>query len=182
MNTIDIILLVILGFGAVKGYLNGFIVEVASFFGFFIGLILALQLTIPVTAWLFSGSDYFDFIAVGVFISLFVLLTVGIKMGARMLKKMIDVTIFGTLDNVAGGITGIIKWGFLVSMIVWVFESVGFSFHQELSGDSRIFPYLVKIGPAIFSWLGSIIPFFQEFIDSLDSIPATKEEYLTIVY
>ena len=181
MNTVDIVLLAILGFGAVKGYLNGFIVEIASFFGFFIGLILALQLTIPVTTWLFSGSDYFDFIAVGVFISLFILLTVGIKMGAKLLKKMIDVTIFGTLDNLVGAVTGLLKWGFLVSMLAWVFESVGFSFHSQLTEESSIFPYLAKIGPAIFGWLGNIIPFFQDLIDTLDSIPSSKEEYLTFV-
>ena len=182
MSTADIIILVILGFGAIKGFMNGFIVEVVSFFGFFIGLILALQFTIPVTTWLFAESSYLDFIAIGVFVGLFVLLTVGIKLGAKILKKMIDVTIFGTLDTLVGAVTGIVKWGFLISMLAWIFNSVGFEVQKSFLNESIIFPYLAKVGPAIFDWIGRLIPYIQDLIDSLDSIPSTKQEYLTFVY
>lgn len=170
----------ILGFGAIKGYLNGFIVEVVSFLGFFIGLILSLQLTIPVTTWLFSGGDYYDLFSILVFIALFILLSIGIKMGARLLKRMIDVTIFGTVDNIVGGVTGIIKWGFIVSMIAWVFESVGFTFQGNITDDSLIFPYISRVGPVVLEWIGNSIPFIQELIDSLESIPS-KDDYLTFV-
>lgn len=182
MNTADIVILVILGFGAVKGYLHGFIVEVFSFLGFFIGLILALQLTIPVTAEFFSDSGFFDLISIGVFVALFILLSVGIRMGARILKKMIDVTLFGTIDNMVGAVAGLLKWAFLVSMIAWVFDSVGFEFQQNLVTNSLIFPYIVGIGPWIFGWLGDIIPFIHDLIDSMDSIKESKDTYLTFAY
>lgn len=182
MSTADIIILVILGFGVVKGYLNGFIVEVVSFLGFFVGLILALQLTIPVTTWFFSGSNYYDLIAIVVFVALFFLLSISLKMGAKILKRAIDVTIFGTVDNVIGALTGAIKWGVLISMIAWIFDSVGFDLNEKFMDDSLIFPYIVKIGPAIFSWLGGIIPFIQDLIDSLKSIPSSKGDYMTFVY
>lgn len=182
LHTADIILLVILGFGAIKGFMNGFIVEVVSFFGFFIGLILALQFTIPVTTWLFADSSYVDIIAIGVFVGLFVLLTLGLKLGAKMLKKMIDVTIFGTLDTLVGAITGVAKWGFLISMLAWIFDSVGFEVQKSFLNESVIFPYLVQIGPASFEWIGRLIPYVQDLIDSLDSIPSAKQEYLTFVY
>ncbi len=162
--------------------MNGFIVEVVSFFGFFIGLILALQFTIPVTTWLFADSSYVDIIAIGVFVGLFVLLTLGLKLGAKMLKKMIDVTIFGTLDTLVGAITGVAKWGFLISMLAWIFDSVGFEVQKSFLNESVIFPYLVQIGPASFEWIGRLIPYVQDLIDSLDSIPSAKQEYLTFVY
>ena len=162
--------------------MNGFIVEVVSFFGFFIGLILALQFTIPVTTWLFVDSSYVDIIAIGVFVGLFVLLTLGLKLGAKMLKKMIDVTIFGTLDTLVGAITGVAKWGFLISMLAWIFDSVGFEVQKSFLNESVIFPYLVQIGPASFEWIGRLIPYVQDLIDSLDSIPSAKQEYLTFVY
>ena len=71
MSTFDIILVILLGFGAVKGYTQGFIVAVFSFVAFFIGLFLALELAVPVSLEFFGESDYFDFVAILVFIVLF---------------------------------------------------------------------------------------------------------------
>ena len=87
MSTADWVVVAILAFGAVKGYLRGFVVEAFSFFGFFIGLIVALQLTIPVSLRFFAESDYFDIIAILVFIVLFILLGLGIKMAAKLIKN-----------------------------------------------------------------------------------------------
>jgi len=172
------VILGILAFGAIKGYLRGFIVEIFSFFGFFIGLVLALQLTLPITIRFFSESKYFDLIAVLVFIALFVLLGIGIKAGAKLIKKMVDLTLFGTLDNIVGAVTGIIKWAFLLSVLVWVFDSVGIDFEKRLS-SSTVYSHIKQMGPVVFGWLGGFIPFIQDLVDMLKDIPKTKNSYLT---
>ena len=43
MNTIDIILAIALGFGFIKGFYKGFIVEVASLGALFLGLLGAVE-------------------------------------------------------------------------------------------------------------------------------------------
>ena len=103
------------------------------------------------------------------------------KVGAKALKRVIDVTFFGTIDNLVGALTGIFKWAFLVSILVWVFESIGFSIQRNFLQESIIFPYVVDIGPIAFTWLGTLVPIIQDLIDSLQSIPTSKRDYMTFV-
>ena len=179
MSTFDIILLIVLGFGALKGYMRGSIVELFSFLAFFIGILLALELTIPVTTNFFGESSYFDLVAVFVFIALFILLSLLIKMGAKTLKNAIDLTIFGTLDNMFGAIAGVFKWAFILSIIFWVFESVGFDLVERYADNTLLFPYIVNIGPKVFEWAGYVIPLFQDLIDSMENMPDKGSSYIT---
>lgn len=181
METLDIILLILLGLGAFKGYSRGFIVEIFSFVAFFIGLFLALELTVPVATGLFGKSDYFEVSAILVFIALFILLSLAIKAGAKALKNIIDMTLFGTLDNLVGAVAGAFKWAFVISIIFWVFDSVGFDLKDRYAQDAIIFPYIVDIGPTVFEWLGQVIPFIRDLIDSLENLPKGKRSLMTFL-
>jgi len=103
----------------------------------------------------------------------------GIKAGAKIIKRVIDFTVFGFLDNIIGAIAGVIKWAFILSVIFWVFDSVGFQFEERFGRNSVIFPYIENVGPALFRWLSSMIPFIRDLIDSMDKMPGDKT-YLTL--
>ena len=181
MNTFDIIILIILGCGAFKGYTRGFIVESLSFLAFFLGLFLALEFTIPTTEWLFGSTSYYEFASILIFITLFILLSLAIKAGAKVLKGIIDTTIFGTLDNIVGALAGVLKWIFVLSIIIWVFDSVGFDIEDRYAADAIIFPYIVDIGPDLFRWLSKIMPFIQDLIDSLENMPKKDDGLMTSI-
>ena len=104
-----------------------------------------------------------------------------IKTSAKGLKKAVDITVFGTLDNIVGGLAGILKWGFILSIVSWVLHSVGWDFESEYADDSIIFPYIRNIGPAIFGWLSEIMPFIQDLIDSMEKMPQSKDTYMTFL-
>lgn len=179
MGIFDIILLVLLGLGALKGFRQGFIVEVFSFLAFFLGLFIALEFTIPISLRLFGSSTFFDWGAVIVFIALFILLSLLVKMGAKAIKNIVDFTFFGTLDNVFGAVAGIFKSAFLISVVFWVFDSVGFDVVARYSDDTVIFPYIVGIGPTVFEWLSYLIPFAKDLIDSMENLSEGKDAVLT---
>ena len=50
MNLIDLIIIALLGYGLIKGYKKGLIIELSSFFGVFISLNLALVNLLPIPA------------------------------------------------------------------------------------------------------------------------------------
>ncbi|MEM6735735.1 MAG: CvpA family protein [Bacteroidota bacterium] len=181
MSKIDIVILVLFAFGAYRGYLRGFIVEVFSLIAFFVGIVLALLLTIPVTTRFFDKTSFYNIVAILIFILLFILLRLGIKIGGRLLKNVVDVTIFGKLDNFIGGLTGILKWAFLISVIFWVFASVGFEFQQNLISESAISPYIIPIAPQVLSWMSGLIPFIQDLIDSMNNLPKSKDPFITLM-
>ena len=179
MSTFDIILAVLLLLGAFKGYRQGFIVEVFSFLAFFIGLFVALKLTIPVSLSLFGESNFFSLATVIVFIMLFLVLSFGIRVLAKALKNLIDFTFFGTLDNLFGAVAGLLKWAFIISIVFWLFDSVGYDIVGRYGQDTVIFPYIIDIGPMVFHWLSSLMPFIRDLIDSMESLPQNNESYHT---
>ncbi len=181
MGFFDIILLILLGLGGIRGFRNGFIVEALSFFAFFIGLFIALEFTIPVTLSLFGSSSFFDLIAIVVFILLFVLLSFLIKLGAKSMKNVVDFTLLGVVDNFFGAVAGVFKSAFIISIIFWVIESVGVDVVDRYSDDTVIFPYIVGMGPTVFEWLSGLIPLIRDLIDTMESLPANKDSVLTML-
>lgn len=180
MSTIDIILAVLLGIGAIKGYRQGLILEIFSILAFFVGLFLALELTLPVAQKILGSSSYFEVGAVVIFIALFVLLSLLIKAGAKAIKSVIDFTLLGTLDNIAGALAGVLKWAFLVSVVFWVFDSVGFGFVDRFANDGYILPYIVGIGPAVFEWVSLLVPMVKDLLDSMENLTKNKDSVLTL--
>ena len=171
MSTIDLILIGFLVLGGFKGYKQGFIIEVFSFLAFFIGLFLALELTIPVSLSLFGGSSFFGAGAVVVFIALFILLSILIKTMAKAIKKAVDLSLLGGVDNILGLVIGVLKWAFVLSVVFWVFDSIGIDLVKKYSDETLIFPYIVGIGPKVFEWVSLILPIFKDLLDSMDSLP-----------
>lgn len=180
MSTFDIILAALLGLGAFKGYQQGLIVEVFSFIAFFLGLFLALELTIPVSNELFGSTGFFEIGAIVVFLALFILLTFLIKAAARLVKSAIDITFFGVLDNILGAVAGVFKWAFILSIVFWVFDSVGLDVISKYSADAIIFPYIVGIGPAVFELLSGLVPLLKDLIDSMENF-SKKDSILTLI-
>jgi membrane protein required for colicin V production len=172
--------LVLLGLGLFKGFKNGLIVEDFSFIAFFIGLFIALEFTIPVSLSLFGASSFFDFGAVIVFIVLFILLSILIKAGAKAIKNVIDFTFLGTVDNLLGALAGVLKTAFILSIVFWVLDSVGFNVVEKYSEDTIIFQYIVGIGPTVFEWLSNLIPLVRDLIDSMEDL-AKDDSVLTFM-
>jgi len=181
LEVFDIIILALFGLSAFKGYSNGFIVELFALLAFFIGLFLALELTIPVSLRFFGDSNYFNVISILVFIGLFVLLSYMIKTGAKLLKKAIDITPLGVLDNIVGAISGVFKSALIISVIIWVCSSVGVDFEKSYAEESLIFPYLVAIGPSIFEAIGYFVPVIKDLIETMDNVPKTKDTPITVL-
>lgn len=170
MNYLDIFFVVVFIIGVIKGYMKGLIVEIFSFLAFFLGLFLAIELTIPVANYFFDSEKYFQVITIAMFFVLFLIAVLIINLLAKIIKKAVDLTFMGFLDNILGALAGLFKWAFIISVFFWVFDSIGLRFSDEQSSQSLIYPYIETLGPATFEWLSGVLPFIQDMIDSLKNI------------
>ena len=170
MNYVDIFFIAVIAIGAVKGYMKGLVVEIFSFLAFFIGIFVAIKLTIPVANRFFDSDDYFQLITVAVFIGLFIAVILIINLIAKALKKVLDLTFLGLFDNVLGALAGVFKWAFIISVFFWVFDSIGLRLPDEQSDGSLIYPIVERLGPTVFAWVSNMLPFIQDMIDSLKNI------------
>lgn len=168
MALTDIFLIILFLLAAIKGYMKGFVVELFSFLAFFLGLLLAVRYTTPLANWLFEGSSYYQFFAIITFIALFISILLLINLLGTILKKAINITLMGFFDNLLGAIAGVLKWMIILSLLVWVFDSLGFVIPPSLTEKSAIFPYVEQSGPVFFKWLSKVMPFVKDAMDSLN--------------
>lgn len=168
METIDIILMVLLGLGAVKGYIKGFIVEIFSLVAFFMGLFIAIEFTTPIAIKYFGDHTWFHVISIALFLAIFLIIIIVINLLAKAIKKGLDLTFFGTFDNVFGAILGVVKWALILSVVLWLFRAVGLTLPKKYVENSFIFPIVAAVGPTVFEWVGEILPFFKDIFDSMD--------------
>lgn len=170
MKTLDIILLVPLIFGAVLGFRKGLLVELIGIVAFVLAIIAGFKLMEVGMVYLDEYIDGFNELLPFVsFIVIFLAIIILINMLGKLLKKMIDMTILGGFDNVAGGIVGLAKWAIGVSILLWLCANFG----VELPGqgeDLVLYPYLAELGPNIISRLDTVLPFAKDMLDSIKEL------------
>ncbi len=103
MNVIDIIILVFLLISAVSGFIKGFILSVASFIGFFLGIIVSFRLAGSVQQLLMAitGSEgrYLYFVG---FLLCFALVVALVYLVGKIIEKAVKIAALGLLNRIAG--------------------------------------------------------------------------------
>lgn len=148
VRVVDLILGGFLLWGGYKGYKKGFVLEIISLIIFLLGIMTVFYL---VTKGFQAAKGYlveslkpisFVFYIIG-----FILIGMLISWLGKTLQKFIAYSIFGSLDAFMGMILGVLKYAAILSLLIWLVESVGFNMPQEVAVDSQIYPYLRKFQP-----------------------------------
>ena len=155
----------------IMGYKRGFIIEVFSLLAFFVGLFIALKLTFPIAMRFFGSSDAFWLIALVVFFALFLFLVWAIKHLAESIKKIVDVTLLGVIDNLLGVGISIIKWLFVFSVGIWVMNSIELHLPLRWIKGSDFYFVIASIAPVSFELMGALLPFFEDILENMQDPP-----------
>ncbi|MCP4460243.1 MAG: CvpA family protein [Cytophagales bacterium] len=180
MVIFDILIVAFVVFAGIKGYKRGFIVEVFSLLAFFIGLFIALKLTFPIAMKFFGNSDAFWIIALVIFIALFLLLVWGIKHLAESIKKVVDFTLAGIIDNILGVGISIIKWLFVFSVTIWVMSSVDLYLPSRWIKGSDLYYVVASIAPVTFELIAGLVPFFEDILENMQEPPSRSSVIVSI--
>lgn len=157
---LDVIFLILLLLGTYSGYKRGFLLEVIGIIALFLGLYGAFKFLNWGIGWVArSFPGYSNFIPFLVFMGLFILIIIIINLIGKALKRMLDMTILGSFDNVAGAILGFFVWSFIISMILWLLGQVNITLPEKQTQSSYLYPYLVSLAPTLGGYLSSIFPF-----------------------
>ena len=144
--------------------------EIAGFLALFIGLFGAFQLV----DWGANLLMYFQvdvgesLMPVVAFIVLFVLILLSIYFLGRFIKTVLHITPLGIIDSILGGVVGVIKWAFGISLIIWVIEALGFKAVVEMFHNSLVLPYISQLAPLFVAFIAVGIPYFQELWSSIE--------------
>ena len=172
METLDIIILLPLAWGTYKGFTKGFVMELVSLLAFILGIIIAFKFMHLGIDLIRPYLDSDSLLPVASFILIFAAVVIGINFIGKILKKFLDYTLLGNLDDIAGAIVGFLKWSFGLSVILWLMNRAEVGVPDSYTEGSIIFPYLVKYGPYLIDAFSNVVPFGKGIVDSINELIA----------
>lgn len=154
MQTIDIIILLPLLYGAYKGYRRGFIIEIVSIAAFVIAVLIAFKFLNESTGFI---SKYIDnpltkrLVPYIGFAVLFLPIIFLINKLGWLLRSSTKASLLGSFDTFVGAIVGLASWTFGVSIVFWLISSVGIKIADNQISKSVIYSIVAPIAPKIIS-------------------------------
>lgn len=171
MNTADIVILLVLAWGAFKGFRKGFIMEIVAVLALFIGILGAFKLLHVGMDWL---DQYFEIsgqlLPYVSFIVLFIAIVILVNLLGKSVKKVLDMALLGGFDSLAGAIIGIIKWAFGLSILVWLTESFNIGPSEQITESSIFYPFIESMAPVVIDFVSGLLPFASGLIESIEEM------------
>ncbi len=163
MSKIDIALIIIFLIGAFGGYRKGFLSELFSLFGIILGILAGFKLMGIAMVTLADRYDIEDkilpYVAFGV---VFLIVVIVVSLVGRLFKSAIEKTVLGNADQVAGSVLGLLKTAFMVSVVLWITNSMEMSVPEHWSEGSWLYPLTASLAPTVTSWVAEIFPVFSD--------------------
>jgi membrane protein required for colicin V production len=164
-------LIILFIIGAYHGYKKGLILELISIIAFLLAIIggfKLLHIGMEYVSRVYDGfGSFLPFVA---FLVLFVLIIIVISTIGKILKKIIDWTPLGVVDNFAGALLGVLKWALGVSIVLWVITTLNLDFDNETLKNSRILPITNQMLTSVGNFISTIFPSFEDFINTLKEL------------
>lgn len=163
MSSVDIALIVFILIGAFLGYREGFLMELFSFAAIVLGVLGAFKLMGYAMLFLADEFDINETILPYVaFALVFIAILIAVRLVGKIIKVSIDKTFLGRLDQAAGAGLGLLKAAFLLSVSLWIMDSLDFDLPEKWTSDSWLLPKVESFAPQVTVWLGNYIPFFRD--------------------
>ena len=152
--------------------------EVASLLAFFVAIIAGIKLLdwgIDFLSGYISGME--QILPIMAFAMIFIGVIILVNFIGKTLKQVLDMTLLGNLDDVAGAIVGAAKMALFVSIFMWIYESFVGDHLLEATKTSILYGPLSNIAPGFFRVFSALYPSFMEMFDSgrevINSTPIT---------
>ncbi|OFY63243.1 MAG: hypothetical protein A2V46_03080 [Bacteroidetes bacterium RBG_19FT_COMBO_42_7] len=158
MNWIDFIIIILLVFGLARGFINGFIKELASLLALVVGIWGAIKFSSFTAEKLY---DYFDmtgqYVGIIAFMITFIIIVIIIHFLGLLLDKFADKVSLGFLNSLLGLFFGVLKSALILSVIFVVLNAIDARHHflpAEQIEQSKFYNPIADIAPAIFPIIG----------------------------
>ena len=160
MNWLDVLLLLPLLVGLVRGYMHGFISEIIAIVVVILGVFGAKLWAAAFSDWLLTQFQWpqgvCDIVA---YTLLFLGIAIALSLLAKGLTKFMRAIHLGWANRLLGGLFGICKYGVIVLFAVFIMDKTNESLHWAdealVVQSSIVYPYMVQATHEILSVTGS---------------------------
>ena len=166
MTALDILLLLPLGIGAVKGFRRGLVLEAVSLLAFVLAVVGGLSLlsaAVPLVR--HYVGDAFGMLPLVSFALVVVAIMWGVHLLGGLLKTAVHLTPLGVLDNLLGGVAGLLKWLLGLSLLLHGTGLAGLHLLSPgLVADSQVLPIVQQATPLALHISGYELPIGQDLL------------------
>ena len=169
MTPLDLLLLLPLAVGTVKGYRRGLVLEAVSLLAFVLGVVGGLSLlsaAIPVVR--SYVGELFGLLPLASFLLVLVAIMWGVHLVGGLVKQAVHLTPLGVLDNLLGGVAGALKWLLGLSLLLRGTSLAGLSLlAPSLTAGSVVLPWVQQATPLALQLTSYMLPFAQNLLARL---------------
>lgn len=190
MNAIDIVIIIILAFGFLLGFVRGFTKELVNFLGLFVVLVLSFILKNPISVFLYKNLPFFNFggifkdvtvlnillyeilAFIFVFSVLFVIFKI-LLLGTKIFEKILKMTIIlGIPSKILGGILGIIENWVYIFIVLYLLNLP--MFNINLTDKSSMANVVYEHTPILNIVCDKTLSTVEEIMDLKNEYKTTK--------
>jgi membrane protein required for colicin V production len=143
MSWLDIIILLPLLIGLIRGLMKGLIVEITSIVAIILGFLGAKWWSAAFAAWLMQQFAWSETACIVVaYAVLFAGIALALNIIARLLSKFFQKIALGWLNRLLGAVFGVAKWGIVIMALVLCLHNLDTQFHflqEELKQESVVY-------------------------------------------
>jgi membrane protein required for colicin V production len=154
MNVFDIVIVVFLLYGFIKGIMKGLFIEVASLVALIGGIWGSIHFSYFVGDFLKESITWSEKkISLAAFAITFVIIIVVISLLGKFLTKLASLAALGFMNKILGGIFGLVKIGLVLSIVFVFFHRLNSTISfikKETLEESILYETVKNIAPAIF--------------------------------
>jgi membrane protein required for colicin V production len=163
LSVIDIIIALIVVGGAYAGYKDGFVVSLFSLIAIVFGVLTAFKFLGYAMAFLASRYDLDNRVLPYVaFAAVFFIVVIIVGLLGRLIKAAVGEGLLANFDQVAGALFGVVRTMFLLSVMLWVAESLKLKPPEEWIANSSLHAATANFAPKVTNWISAIIPYFGD--------------------
>ncbi|MEP6734373.1 MAG: CvpA family protein [Chryseolinea sp.] len=165
MKGIDILLAVIILIGIINGYKSGFVLELFSLLAVILGILGGFKLMGLGMIYLNSHFNINEkFLPYAAFGLVFVIIVIVVNLLGRAVKASVSKSLLGSVDQVAGAFLGLLRTVFMVSVMLWIGDSLHLRFLSNWSEDSKLYPMISSFAPKLTDWISTVVPVFRDVL------------------
>jgi len=158
MNIFDIVIIILLLFGFVRGLMKGFFVEVASLLALILGIYGAIHFSHFAADYLKEHVTWEEkYISITAFAVTFFVIVLVISLLGKLLTRMASFVALGVVNKILGGVFGLAKVALILSVVFLFFHGMNdkISYVDKETLDKSILYLPIK------SIVPTIFPFFD---------------------
>jgi len=163
MSAMDIALALFILLGAYHGYKAGFLLELVSLFAVVLGVLIGFRLMgwamVLLEDKLNVDEKVLPYVAFAV---VFLLIVIVVNLLGKLIKASVDKSFLGSIDQAAGGLLGLLRTAFMLSIALWIVDSLKFKFLSHWTEDSWLYPMVASFAPKITNWISELLPVFGD--------------------